>query len=132
MSADWQATADRYARLRWLGVGLFAVGAATFALALAGVVAGLPARTLLVALFGTGLALGSFGAANDTALHAMLQLQRAGALPARHAAELKHEGAVRGPRLRTLHPSPRAAAVLPVVSSLALAWALFRLLPAFS
>lgn len=132
MSADWKALADRYSRLRWVGMGLFLVGVASFALAAAGVAAGHPARTLLVALFGTGLALGAFGAANDTALHAMLQLQRAAALPERHAAELRHEGNVRGPRLRTLHPSPKAAAILPAVSALALCWVWFRLYPVFS
>lgn len=132
MSAAWEAMADRYARLRWVGMGLFLVGAGTLALTVASVADGQPARTLLIALFGTGLALGSFGAANDTALHAMVQLHRAGALPPRHAAEFRHENEVRGARLRTLHASPKAAGVLPFVSVLALTWVLYRLLPAFS
>lgn len=119
-----EATAGRYARLRWVGIALFGVALCVLAYRADLVVRGAlpPVRGILPALGGLALSLGSFGTANDTALHAMAALDRAGNLPSAHAAELHHERRVRAQRLADLHAAPRMALGLPVVTMIVLAW----------
>lgn len=61
-----------------------------------------------------GLSLGSFGAANDTAVHALRELSLLGAkVP--DQAELSTESERRSKRLAKLHDSPKAAFIIPIL-----------------
>lgn len=120
---DLQKTADTYSRLRWLGIALFVVGVGLLVPTLIFVVRdGLPARRLVLTVLSCGLSLGAFGAANDTALHAMNLSRGLGQLSPEHAGEWAHEAAARGKRLRELHASPKTAKVLPIVVILLQGW----------
>ena len=111
----WRAAVARYSRLRWVGMILFGLAAVVAGWHLALVVtAGMSGWKLLPCLLGLGLSLGAFGAADDTALFAMQQLQRAGQLD--DARELDAERARRPDRLGRVHDSPKAALVLPLVA----------------
>lgn len=124
----WLAQVARHTRLRWLGVVLFATGLVLAALTVLAVVQGeAPAGRLLLAFAGCGLALGTFGTSDDTALVAMHRLEAAGALPAAWAGELAAEEARRPGRAAHAHSSPKAALVIPVVDVLVLAWLAWRL-----
>lgn len=106
-----------YARLRWVGVGLFAVALPILPLVIYGVFLGeVRPISLLPAIGCLGLSLGAFGTANDTSLHAARTAAERGELPPTVAAELAHEEAVRPQRLRELHSSPKAALVIPLVA----------------
>lgn len=123
---DWTSRAELHRRFRYVGMALFCCAVVVeLAVAAAVVTGGLPARNLMLGVFALGVSLGSFGTANDTALHAMLQLQSP---PATFAAELTTERERRPGRLDVLHASPRMAFVLPVVASLTLALLVSRLL----
>ena len=121
------AVAARYAALRWLGMGLFMASAATFLLALTAAALG-RAEWLhaLPGIFAMGMSLGAFGTANDTAVHAMAELARRGALPERHRGELATEQSRRPGRLESVHASPRAALVFPVLAAVVMVWVLTR------
>lgn len=127
--ARWTAHADRFTRLRWVGIGLFVLAALLLVGTLVEIALGVASwGRLPLAIFGLGLALGSFGAANDTAVHAMDFLARHGLLPERHAAEYAHERATRPERLPQLHASPRVATILPLVDAAVLGLLAWRLL----
>ncbi len=120
-------TTDRHARLRWLGVALFGVALLVLATHVGAVVtARAPLKLVLLSVFGLGVSLGTFGANDDTALHALAELARRGRVPARHQAEWDRERAARPARLLGLHASPRASLVLPVIASVAVAYAAIR------
>lgn len=123
----WEARADRHTRLRWVGVGLFCVAAVV---GLAGIVAigagQAPLRVLPWLLVSVGLSLGSFGTNDDTALHALAELARNGAVPARHRAEWDKERKLRGSRLSTVHTHPKTSLVLPLFAAAALIVATLR------
>jgi hypothetical protein len=112
-----------FSRLRWVGVLFFLCGAAVLAMSIWAVAQGAPARQILLGVFSMGLSLGSFGAANDTAVHALREGAKAGAaLSGAEAAELRVESERRPARLGTLHASPKAAFILPLVVIGAWAW----------
>jgi hypothetical protein len=121
------ARARRHAALRWAGIGtsLFAIAALGATVWAAATGAG-PWKLVAVAVFTCGLSLGSFGANNDTSLHALRSLADSGAgLPRDMAEELAHERRVRPARLAALHSTPTVGLVLPVVADLLvlfLAW----------
>ncbi len=113
---DLEKTALWFARVRWVGVVLFAVGIVLLMAAMLGYFQGsVPGRRVVLSLLSCGLALGAFGSANDTALHAMHRLHGIGCLPSRHVSEWSHESNVRGERLRALHASPKTATFLPII-----------------
>ena len=111
---DWAARASFHRRFRYVGMALFLVAAAVELGVVVAVGSGLlPARNLLLGVFALGVSLGSFGASNDTALHAMLQLLTpAPAL----AQELAVERSRRPARLAVVHASPKMAFILPLVA----------------
>ena len=127
---DWSSRARFHRSFRYVGMALFcsavvvelAVGAAV-------VTGGLPARNLMLGVFALGVSLGSFGTANDTALHAMVQIPSP---PAELASELATERERRPGRLDVLHASPRMAFALPVVASLTLGLLVSRVLGALA
>lgn len=121
--ARWQGAARRFRGLRWVGVALFGVGLAVLGWHLLLVAtAGMPWWKAIPCLLGLGLSLGAFGAADDSAVHALAALDRAGALddPA-GAAELAGEKARRPARVDAAHDSPKAAMILPLVAAAILA-----------
>jgi hypothetical protein len=121
------ARASRYAALRWLGMGLFVASALTFLVALAAAGMGrAPWLGALPGIFAMGMSLGAFGTANDTAIHAMAELERRGNLPERHRREWATEQANRPGRSDAVHASPRAALVFPVLALVVMAWVLTR------
>jgi hypothetical protein len=132
MVTDWAARADRHTALRWVGIGLFCV--ATVALALntgAALTGKAPFGRIFLSIFAMGVSLGSFGANNDTAIHALARLNDEGRVPERHAAEWKHEVAVRSDRLSSVHASPKVAMILPIVALVAVVLMLWRGLSAW-
>ncbi len=128
MQADvWVARADRHAGLRWIGVGLFGAAAVLFVAGVGAIATGrAPLGVLPWCLVSVGLSLGSFGTNDDTALHALAELARRGAVPARHKAEWDKERKLRGSRLSTIHTHPRTSLVLPLFAAAALVVATVR------
>lgn len=119
--------ADTHARLRWLGVVSFCLGAGLFLVTLAAALTGRAGFARLLVPFVTmGLSLGSFGTNNDTFLHTLADLAREKALPERHRAEWEHEHRVRPARMKSLHAAPKVAKILPFVALLLLAFAGWR------
>lgn len=115
MAADFLSTARFHRRFRYVGMLVFMVAASAALVTIGTVVmGGLPLRNLLLCVFALGTALGAFGTSNDTALHAMVQVEPQLSPP--EAEELHHERAVRGARLASTHASPKMAFVLPIVS----------------
>lgn len=127
MAEPLLAVADRHARLRWLGIVLFWTAAVVFVATTGAVVTGrAPIPRALVPFVAMGLSLGTFGANNDTFLHALADLARKKAVPARHQAEWDHERHVRAARLKTVHAAPKVGLVLPLVAAGLVAWAGYR------
>lgn len=122
--AELERHAALYTRLRWLGIACFVVAAGLLGVRVWLVAQGSlpPLRGVLPSIAGLGFSLGSFGTANDTALHAIRRLEGLAPLRPAWAAELAHERAVRRARLDTLHAAPRVALGLPVATVLLLAW----------
>ncbi len=90
-TADAARAARRHAAARYLGMPLFALGAAGLLAALyAWATAGGTGGGVALYLGATGLSLGTFGTHSDTALAHMVRAGR-GALPATLAAELDGE-----------------------------------------
>lgn len=116
--ARWRAAANRFRGLRWVGVVLFACALVVFGWHVVLVAtAQLPWWKVIPCLLGLGLSLGSFGAADDSAIHALSVLDRAGALDdPGAAAELAAERAARPARVESAHHSPKAALILPLVA----------------
>lgn len=124
----WRAQVDRCTRLRWAGVLLFGLALVLAGLTVAAVARGeAPAGRLLLAFAGAGLALGTFGTADDTALAAMFRLAGAGALPPRWSPEYQEELRRRPDRPARAHASPRAALIIPLVDLAVLSWLGIRL-----
>ncbi|MBM4368210.1 MAG: hypothetical protein FJ102_18505 [Deltaproteobacteria bacterium] len=111
-----RTTWTAFSSLRWVGIALFVVAIPLFALGLAALLAGRAGiGTALPGVAALGLSLGAFGTANDTALAAARNLARAGQAPAVAAAELDTEARKRAARLATLHASPKAAVIIPIL-----------------
>lgn len=123
-----EATAWRYSRLRWLGIVLFWVALGALGANLWAVVQGwLPPGKLVFCLLCLGLSLGSFGTSSDTALHALRELQQAGALPPAFRAEWATEVRLRRDRIAGLHANPKMALIIPLLASAAIGFSLWRL-----
>ena len=121
-----------YARLRWVGVACFIVAIPIPGLVLVSIVDGrLPWTWIFPAIGCLGLSLGTFGTANDTALHALRSAGAAG-LPADAAAELRHEEQVRPARLAQVHHSPKASFIIPLLAALLIAHVVRQLIHVWS
>ena len=113
LTAQWQ----RYSGWRWLGIGLFCVALPGPPLAVGAIVMkGASLKLIPLSMLTLGLSLGSFGTANDTAVHALRELAHRGA-PVPAAAELTIEQEHRPARLAELHDSPKAALILPLIAA---------------
>ena len=123
-TGSWELLADRHARLRWVGVGLFVTALCLLPFRVALVYRGLlsPLPGILPNFAALGISLGAFGVANDTALFALRQLDALGRVPPRHASELAHERAVRPHHLEGALSEPAIALVLPSVAFVLLGW----------
>ncbi len=120
----WIRLADRYTRLRWIGITLYIAALCVFPFRLLLVYRGVlhPLPGVFPNLAALGISLGAFGSANDTALFALRQLDGLGKVPVRHAAELAHERSTRAERLESTLNTPRVALLLPVVAALLIVW----------
>lgn len=116
----WMGEVRRHAALRWVGIGLFGI-----ALAVAGwhvwlvATAGMPWTKVIPCVLGLGLSLGAFGANDDTALAAMVNLERVPGGP--EFPDLVEERRRRPARMAHVHSSPRTGLVLPVVAGVIVA-----------
>lgn len=122
-----------FRRLRWVGVVLFVIALPIPVLTLAN--AALHGGRWLWVLASVpclGLSLTAFGTANDTAIHALRELARRGAVPPGGVEELKTERARRPARLEELHASPKASVILPFVAAAVVGWMHLNLWQAFS
>jgi len=125
MSQELSA-AQRHAAARYVGMPLFAAGAAGFAYALfAWLTGGAPGNSVMLYMGATGLSLGTFGSHNDTAIAYMQRVERA-ALPEGMAAELQGELERDREETQDLSPSPRLAWGITVVALLLHAAAAYR------
>lgn len=123
----WTGRADLHGRLRWIGVGLFLVAAPVVVGGLAALATGRATAGILPwCLLSLGLSLGAFGTNDDTVLHALSELARKDAVPARHGAEWEKERKARPARISTLHTHPKAGWILPVAAIAAVAGAAWR------
>ncbi|GDX80099.1 hypothetical protein LBMAG42_19100 [Deltaproteobacteria bacterium] len=112
-----------YARLRWVGVGLFCCALPIPLLVVAAATMFDGRWGWLFPAMGTlGLSLGAFGTANDTALWSLRQAARLGALPTDAASELRHELSARPERLEALHDSPKASWLIPIFAASLIGW----------
>ena len=120
----WIRLADRYTRLRWVGITLYVVALCVFPLRLVLVYRGVlhPLPGVFPNIAALGISLGAFGSANDTALFALRQLDGVGKVPVRHTAELAQERARRADRLESTLNTPNVAFILPVVAALLTGW----------
>lgn len=124
------AAARRHAALRWVGAPLLVTGLFGLLSALLGLAGGGPGLNVMLGLFGTGMALASFGANNDTALALALRARDSGTerLSPQLEAELNEELERDRKGVLELKASPTVAMVLPVVATAVqagLAWRLF-------
>lgn len=119
----------RYARLRWVGIAFFCAAVPIPFWALATALLREEGRWgwVLLSVGCLGLSLGSFGTANDSALSALREAARLGALPPGPAAELAHERAVRPARLAAVHDSPWASWLIPLAALSIIGWTTSRL-----
>lgn len=120
---------SRYAALRWVGVVFFCCAVPIPVWALATAILREDGRWgwVLLSMGCLGLSLGSFGTANDSALYALREAGRLGALPPGPAAELAHERAVRPARLAVVHDSPVASWLIPLFALAIIGWTTSRL-----
>ena len=126
------AAARRHAALRWVGAPLLITGLFGLGTALLGLAGGGPGANVMLGLFGTGLALASFGANNDTALALAMTAREASKggqdpLPQPLLDELNGELARDRKGVLELKASPTVAMVLPLVAILVQAGLAFRL-----
>ncbi len=119
----------RFAALRWVGVVLFVLAVPVPIAAVLTAALRDEGRWLwlLPSVGCLGLALGSFGTANDTALYALREAGRLGVLPPGPAGELAHEARVRPARLQAVHDSPIASVLIPLVALGLNGWVSLRL-----
>lgn len=128
-AATWVAAVRRHRALRVVGMLLFIVAAALFFAHVPLVLDGRMAwYRIIPCLIGPGLSLGAFGANDDSVLHALATLERAGRAPEAWRAELEKERQKRPARVAGAHASPKAGVILPLVATgvivlLALRWA---------
>jgi hypothetical protein len=116
-----------HSRLRWVGIVLFTIAVPAAVVVVTRVILGLsPPGHLVVCLAGLLSSLSAFGTNNDTAVHAMRELDRLRALPAAFRAELRDEQARRPKVLAEIHASPKAALVVPIVAVLVVSWLFHR------
>lgn len=115
-------------RWRWLGITLFCLAIPFPVLALTHIVVREGEWKLLLFSIGSlALSLGSFGTANDTAVHALRELDNQNR-PVPNPAELAIEQERRAERLGKIHDSPKAAFVMPALAGGLIGWqALFYL-----
>lgn len=105
----WGTVARFHRRFRYVGIGLFAVAVLVWVGVFVAVGTGrLAAGNVVLGFGGVILSLSAFGASNDTALHAALQLPAAQLGP-ELAAELALERRRRPKRLASVHGSPKMA-----------------------
>lgn len=117
-----------HSRWRWLGIAFFCLATPLPILAIGSIVAKGASWKLLFLSIGTlGLSLGSFGASNDTAVHALRELGHRGAAVS-DSGELASESERRPERLSKLHDSPKAAFILPIVVVALFSWQVATLL----
>ncbi len=114
-----------HARLRWCGALLLPVALGSLFVHGWLVWRGAePTGRMMLGVFATLVSLGAFGTNDDSMLEAS---RRAGAsLPAPLAGELDREVRVRPARVRDATAHPRAGRILPVVATVAVAWAWWR------
>lgn len=116
-----------HAKLRWVGIVLFTIAVPAAIVVIIRVMLGLsPPGHLVVCLAGLLSSLSAFGTNNDTAVHAMRELDRLRALPEAFRAELRDEQARRPKVLAEIHSSPKAALVVPLVAVLVVSWLYHR------
>ena len=112
-------------RWRWIGIGIFCCALPGPAVAITSVIVkGASLKLVPLSVATLGLSLGSFGTANDTAVHALRELDRRG-VEVPSEIELATEQRKRPERLAALHDSPKAAMVLPVVALGLFCWQVF-------
>lgn len=125
----WKTAVRRHRALRVVGMVLFVVAVALFLAHVPLVFDGRMAwYRIIPCLIGPGLSLGTFGANDDSVLHALATLEGAGRAPEAWRAELLAEQKKRPARVAAAHASPKAGLVLPIVATvvivlLALRWA---------
>ena len=119
-----------HARLRWIGAPLLFSGALLLFWAVTAALRGGSGWLIMLGMLGTGMGLASFGANHDTAMASALRAQEGGsgaALPEELAREVAEELQKDRAELLSLRPSPRIAAVLPLVALAAQGYLLWRL-----
>lgn len=115
-AADDITRATRHARLRWVGVPLFWLGALGLLTALGGWLTGRSGfGPVALYMAATGLSLGSFGVNNDTALALALR-PPAESLPAPLRAELQDELRSDRRAVTGLVPAPVAGQVVVLIA----------------
>jgi len=133
-AADHVRFAVRHARWRWSGAPLLVTGAVLFMWALGDLARGGTGSTVLLSVFGTGMALASFGANHDAAMAMAVRWRSEAVGPAavQLPDNLRDELAEELERDRagtlSLRASPKVALVLPFVTIAVQAWVASRLL----
>lgn len=116
-----------HAKLRWVGIVLFTIAVPAAIVVVTRVILGLsPPGHLVVCVAGLLSSLSAFGTNNDTAVHAMRELDRLHALPDAFRGELRDEQARRPKVLAEVHASPKAALVVPLVAVVVVTWLFHR------
>lgn len=111
------AVAQRYARLRWVGIALFWISGLLFLMTFASVLLGWqPIGRLMGGVLCMGLSLGSFGTSCDTTLWALRELSAQKSLPPEFVEEWRLENERRPERIVGYHSSPKAALLLPFLA----------------
>ena len=121
--------AQLHSRWRWAGLPLLITGVGLLLGAFTQLVAGGSGWTLMLALFGTGMGLASFGANHDTAMAYAIRVRqsRDTQLPANLADEVDEELERDRDGALGLRPAPRVALVLPLVALAVQCWVVLRL-----
>lgn len=121
--------AQLHARWRWAGLPLLISGVCLLLGAFTQLLGGGSGWTLMLAFFGTGMGLASFGANHDTAMAFAIRVRqsRDHHLPAKLADEVEEELERDREGALGLRPSPRVALVLPLVALAVQCWVVLRL-----
>ena len=113
---------------RWLGVGFFITGLLLLGGSLTSLVLGHgQIGDVMVAVFGCGLSLGTFGSHNDTALAMLRDNRWHPAIPAKLVRELDQEFLFQRLVLSEISPTPRMSWAMTILAPLVLLWALLCL-----
>ena len=122
-------TGATHARLRWLGVVFFISALLLLGGTVVAVAMGLsPWIDIFLALFACGLALGTFGSHNDTALAILRDCRGAGDLPGRLGKEMDEEFVYRRLALSELNATPFMAWAITAIALLVQGLVVWRLL----